>query len=102
MTAMPKPAVLVVDEEPDLCEVLSITLQRMNLNPSTANTVAGGGSLLSFPLLVALGLPPLDANVTNTAGIVPAALGGILGYRRELRGQGSRLLGMLPVSIAGA
>jgi len=37
--------------------------------------VAGGGSLLSFPLLVALGLPPLDANVTNTVGIVPAAGG---------------------------
>jgi two-component system, NtrC family, response regulator PilR len=37
---MPKPAVLVVDDEPDLCELLSITLQRMNLSPSTANTVA--------------------------------------------------------------
>ncbi len=67
-----------------------------------ANTVAGGGSLLSFPLLVALGLPPLDANVTNTVGILPAALGGIAGFRRELRGQGSRLLGLLPVSIVGA
>ena len=37
---MPKPAVLVVDDEPDLCELLSITLQRMDLNPRTANTVA--------------------------------------------------------------
>jgi uncharacterized protein len=68
----------------------------------SANTIAGGGSLLSFPLLVALGLPPLDANVTNTVGILPAALGGIAGFRRELRGQGSRLLGLLPVSIVGA
>lgn len=68
----------------------------------TANTVAGGGSLLSFPLLVALGLPPLDANVTNTIGITPAALGGIVGMQSELRGQRSRLLGLLPISVVGA
>lgn len=68
----------------------------------TANTVAGGGSLLSFPLLVALGLPPLDANVTNTVGITPAALGGIIGFQRELVSQGARLRGLLPYSVAGA
>ncbi len=68
----------------------------------TANTVAGGGSLLSFPLLVALGLPPLDANVTNTVGITPAALGGISGLQRELRGQGARLLSLLPITVVGA
>lgn len=68
----------------------------------TANTIAGGGSLLTFPLLVALGLPPLDANVTNTVGIVPAAIGGSLGYRRELHGQRQRLLLLLPLSAAGA
>lgn len=67
-----------------------------------ANTVAGGGSLLSFPLLVALGLPPLDANVTNTVGIVPAALGGVLGYRRELGGQRQRLIHLLPFAAGGA
>ncbi len=68
----------------------------------TANTVAGGGSLLSFPLLVALGLPPLDANVTNTVGIAPAALGGAIGMQRELRGQGQRLLKLLPITAVGA
>ncbi len=68
----------------------------------TANTVAGGGSLLSFPLLVALGLPPLDANVTNTVGIAPAALGGAIGMQRELRGQGQRLLKLLPITVVGA
>ncbi len=68
----------------------------------TANTVAGGGSLLSFPLLVALGLPPLDANVTNTVGIAPAGLGGVIGFQRELRGQGARLLSLLPFSVVGA
>ncbi|MGH7721398.1 MAG: sulfite exporter TauE/SafE family protein [Candidatus Dormibacteria bacterium] len=67
-----------------------------------ANTIAGGGSLLTFPLLVALGLAPLDANVTNTIGIVPAALGGIAGFRRELGAQRGRLLALLPFSLVGA
>lgn len=67
-----------------------------------ANTVAGGGSLLTFPLLVALGLPPLDANVTNTVGIAPAAIGGVLGYQRELAGQRQRLIGLLPYAVVGA
>ena len=68
----------------------------------TANTIAGGGSLLTFPLLVALGLSPLAANVTNTLGIVPAALGGSLGYRHELATQGRRLLYLVPLSALGA
>ena len=67
-----------------------------------ANTIAGGGSLLTFPLLVALGLPALDANVTNTVGIVPAAIGGIAGYRAELADQRGRLVRLLPFAVAGA
>jgi two-component system, NtrC family, response regulator PilR len=43
---MPKPAVLVIDDEPDLCELLSITLKRMDLNPQTANSIAEGRRLL--------------------------------------------------------
>jgi two-component system response regulator PilR (NtrC family) len=43
---MPKPAVLVIDDEPDLCELLSITLQRMDLDPRTANSIAAGRRLL--------------------------------------------------------
>jgi len=45
-TSMPKPAVLVVDDEPDLCELLSITLQRMDLNPRTTGTVASAQRML--------------------------------------------------------
>ena len=66
------------------------------------NTIAGGGSLLTFPLLVAIGLPPLAANVSNTVGIVPAALGGVIGFRRELSAQWQRLMQLLPVVVAGA
>jgi acyl-coenzyme A synthetase/AMP-(fatty) acid ligase len=51
------------------------------------NAVAGGGSLITFPTLLALGFPPVTANVTNTVGLVPGYLGGIAGYRKELEGQ---------------
>ncbi len=49
------------------------------------NSVAGGGTLISFPILVALGLPPIFANATNTVGIWPGAVGSLLGFREELR-----------------
>ena len=48
------------------------------------NSVAGGGTMVSFPTLVAVGLPALTANATNTVGIWPGSLGSIWGFRREL------------------
>jgi uncharacterized membrane protein YfcA len=51
------------------------------------NAVAGGGSLISFPALLAAGLPPVAANVTNTVALWPGYVGGSLGYRRQLVGQ---------------
>ncbi len=55
------------------------------------NAVAGGGSLISFPALVAAGLPTLDANVTNTTAVWPGYLGSALAYREELSDQRPRL-----------
>lgn len=49
-----------------------------------SNGVAGGGTFLSFPTLLALGVPTLQANVSSSVGILPSALGGIHGFRREL------------------
>lgn len=66
------------------------------------NAVAGGGSLISFPALLATGMPPVTANVTNTAATVPGYLGGCLGYRSELRGQGGTALVMTAASVVGA
>lgn len=66
------------------------------------NTIAGGGALLTFPVLVAVGLPPLSANVTNTVGMVPAAVGGAIGFREELTAQSRRLLRLLPIAGVGA
>lgn len=66
------------------------------------NTVVGSGSLISFPTLVALGLPPLTANVTNNLGLLFGSLSGTWGYRRELAGQGGRLLRLMPLALLGA
>jgi uncharacterized protein len=66
------------------------------------NSVAGGGALITFPTLVALGLPPLSANVTLTVGIVPASAGGALGYLDLLREQGERFARFLVPMLIGA
>src|SRR5215210_2849830 len=66
------------------------------------NAVAGGGSLISFPALLAVGHPAVTANVTNAVAVVPGYLGGSIGYRRELRGQRRRALALAGTSAAGA
>jgi uncharacterized protein len=65
------------------------------------NSVAGGGTLVSFPTLIWLGLPSVAANATSTVAIWPAALGGMWGYRRELRTVESRLLALVAPSLIG-
>lgn len=65
------------------------------------NALAGGGSLISFPALTALGLPAVMANVTNTVALAPGYLGATLAQRRELGGQGRRLRLLLPAAAAG-
>jgi uncharacterized protein len=54
------------------------------------NAVVGSGSLITFPVLVALGYPSVQANVSNSIGLVPGGASGVVGYRRELRGQWRR------------
>jgi uncharacterized membrane protein YfcA len=66
------------------------------------NAVAGGGSLISFPALLAAGYPSKTANITNTVALWPGYVGGSVGYREELRGQGQRLLQLSIPNIAGA
>jgi uncharacterized membrane protein YfcA len=72
------------------------------MGAGTINTVVGSGSLITFPTLIALGYPPLLANVSNNIGLVPGALSGVYGYRRELVGQRDRLMRLLPASFVGA
>ena len=65
------------------------------------NALAGGGSIFTFPVLIAAGIPPVAANITNTIALCPGYVGGVLAQRRDLAGQGRRLLLLLPVTAAG-
>jgi uncharacterized membrane protein YfcA len=67
----------------------------------TINTVVGSGTLITFPTLLALGVPPVTANVSNTVGLVPGSLSGSIGYRRELVGQRRRVLILSSASLIG-
>jgi uncharacterized protein len=66
------------------------------------NAVVGSGTLVSFPVLLAVGLPPVPATITNSLGLVAGNLSGSIGYRRELRGQRGLLVRLLPASVLGA
>ncbi len=89
---------------PSPIEVTGIALA--GLCAGAINAVVGSGTLITFPVLLAVGYPPVVANVSNTVGLVPGAAMGALGYRRQLRGQGARLVrlaaGSLTGSVAGA
>ncbi|MEU0873270.1 sulfite exporter TauE/SafE family protein [Nocardia brasiliensis] len=65
------------------------------------NTIVGSGTLITFPALLAFGLPPVTANVSNTIGLVPGAVSGVHGYRRELAGQRERLVRLGTASLLG-
>jgi uncharacterized membrane protein YfcA len=67
----------------------------------TINTVVGSGTLITFPVLLGFGYAPVVANVSNTVGLVPGSASGALGYRRELAGQGRRLLSLAVASACG-
>jgi uncharacterized membrane protein YfcA len=66
------------------------------------NAVVGSGTLVTFPVLLAVGLPPVTATVSNSLGLVPGNLTGAIGYRRELAGQRWLVLRLLPASVLGA
>jgi uncharacterized protein len=67
----------------------------------TINTVVGSGTLITFPTLLAFGVPPVTANVSNTIGLVPGGIAGAIGYRRELVGQRPRVLRLATASLVG-
>lgn len=65
------------------------------------NTVVGSGTLITFPTLLAIGVPPVTANVSNTVGLVPGSLSGAIGYRREQAGQRGRLVRLGIAALIG-
>ncbi|MCW2607420.1 MAG: integral rane protein [Frankiales bacterium] len=82
--------------------VTALLLAGAGLVAGAVNTVAGAGSLLTFPALLAAGLPPLSANVTNCLGLVPGSLSGAYGLRSELHGQRDRLVRLSLWAAAGS
>jgi len=68
----------------------------------TINTVVGSGTLVTFPVLLAVGYSPVVANVSNNIGLVPGSVSGVIGYRRELAGQRRRLRSFAPMTVLGA
>lgn len=66
------------------------------------NAVVGSGSLITFPTLLAVGLPPIAANVSNNIGLVPGGVTGVVGYRPELKGQRDRLIRLGTASVLGS
>jgi uncharacterized protein len=65
------------------------------------NALAGGGTLITFPMLTFLGVPAVAANITNTVALCPGYFGGTLAQWNDLRGQAKRLWLIVPASIVG-
>src|SRR3954466_1935173 len=66
------------------------------------NSVVGSGTLVTFPVLLAVGLPPVTATVSNSLGLVPGNLTGAIGYRPQPTGQRRLPLALPPASVLGA
>ncbi len=81
-------------------EVVAIFLA--GVAAGTINAVVGSGTLITFPVLLAFGFPPVVANVSNNIGLVPGGVTATLGYRTELGGQSRNMRLLAPMSLLGA
>jgi uncharacterized membrane protein YfcA len=79
----------------------ALAILAAGLAAGAINAVVGSGTLITFPVLIALGYQPLIANVSNNIGLVPGAVAGMYGYRRELEGQRARAIRLGVFSVAG-
>ncbi|UQA96221.1 sulfite exporter TauE/SafE family protein [Streptomyces halobius] len=79
----------------------SVAVFTAGIGAGTINTVVGSGTLITFPVLLAVGLPPVTANVSNSLGLVPGSISGAIGYRRELGGQHRRVLRFGAIALLG-
>lgn len=82
-----------------IAELLLLALAAVGAG--AVNALAGGGSILTFPALIAAGLPPLTANITNSVALCPGYVGGVIGQWRDLKNQGQRAALLMPAAIAG-
>jgi uncharacterized protein len=89
------------DGTAQLTPLEGVAIAAAGLAAGAINTIVGSGSLVTFPTLLALGYPPVLANVSNTIGLVPGAASGAVGYRRELSSQKHRALWLAPPAALG-
>lgn len=78
----------------------AVLLVAAGLAAGTVNAVAGGGSLITFPALIATGLPPVPANVSNSVSVFPGYVASVAGSRADLP-RGRELLALLPTTVLG-
>jgi uncharacterized membrane protein YfcA len=81
--------------------LVALVIFAVGLAAGTINTVVGSGTLITFPTLLALGYPPVLANVSNNVGLVPGVASGVHGYRAELAGQRRRMIRLGSASVCG-
>src|SRR6476620_734845 len=79
----------------------AIAVLLAGMGAGAVNTVVGSGTLITFPVLLAVGYSPLVANVSNTIGLVPGSVAGAIGYRRELAGQEARIVRLGLAALLG-
>ena len=82
-----------------LFEIVLVALAAVS--GGVVNALAGGGTLITFPILTAVGIPAVAANITNTVALCPGYLGATIAQMKDLRGQGQRLWLLLPASVLG-
>jgi uncharacterized protein len=92
----------VVTSLPRVSPAEAVAIVVAGIAAGTINTIVGSGTLITFPVLIALGYQPLVANVSNNVGLVPGAVSGVIGYRRELAGQRHRVIALGAFSFMGA
>ncbi|MEP6760187.1 MAG: sulfite exporter TauE/SafE family protein [Sporichthyaceae bacterium] len=80
-------------------EMLAVLLA--GIAAGALNAIVGSGTLITFPVLLAIGYPPVLANVSNTVGLTPGSVSGAVGYRTELAGQRARLVSLGFASVLG-
>jgi uncharacterized membrane protein YfcA len=84
----------------DVAHAVLIGLAAMGAG--AVNAIAGGGSLITFPVLLASGLPAVTASMTNTVAMCPGYFGAVIAQRRDLAGQRSRAVKLVPLSLIGS
>ncbi|WP_131735988.1 TSUP family transporter [Actinomadura roseirufa] len=80
----------------------AVLVAAAGITAGALNTVAGGGTLVTYPVLLLCGVPPVTANITSVVGLAPGYAGAVHAFRPELRGQRHRHLALGPAAVAGA